>query len=137
MPAGLLGAFVAVMLAALVSTDEAYLHSWGSIFIQDVLVPWRCKRLEAQEHIRWLRLSILGLAVFSFLFSLLFKQSKYILLFFCHPWGNLRRRLGRCDHRWPALEARHHRRGMERSDHLRHYARGWHRSAAGDRRPSH
>ncbi|MGQ9560027.1 MAG: sodium:solute symporter family protein [Candidatus Oleimicrobiaceae bacterium] len=82
MPAGLLGAFVAVMLAALVSTDEAYLHSWGSIFIQDVLVPWRGKRLEAREHIRWLRLSILGVAVFSFFFSLLFKQSEYILLFF-------------------------------------------------------
>lgn len=82
MPAGLLGAFVAVMLVALVSTDEAYLHSWGSIFIQDVLVPWRGKRLEAREHIRWLRLSILGVAVFSFLFSLLSKQSEYILLFF-------------------------------------------------------
>ncbi|MBC7186975.1 MAG: sodium:solute symporter [Calditrichaeota bacterium] len=82
MPQGLLGAFVAVMLAALVSTDEAYLHSWGSIFIQDVLVPWRGKRLEPREHIKWLRLSILGVAVFSFFFSLLFKQSEYILLFF-------------------------------------------------------
>ncbi|MDZ7338751.1 MAG: sodium:solute symporter [candidate division KSB1 bacterium] len=82
MPHGLLGAFVAVMLAALVSTDEAYLHSWGSIFVQDVLVPMRGRRLEPREHIKWLRMAILGVAVFSFFFSLLFKQSEYILLFF-------------------------------------------------------
>ncbi len=38
---GLLGAFAAVMLACMISTDESYLHSWGSIFIQDVLLPLR------------------------------------------------------------------------------------------------
>ncbi|MCP3978241.1 MAG: sodium:solute symporter [bacterium] len=82
LPVGLMGAFAAVMLAAFVSTHDTYLHSWGSIFIQDVVMPFRRKPLGARQHLRLLRLSILGVAVFIFLFSLLFKQNEYILLFF-------------------------------------------------------
>ncbi len=82
LPIGLIGAFVAVMLAAFVSTHDTYLHSWGSIFIQDVILPLRKKPLSTKQHIKLLRLSILGVAVFIFFFSLLFKQSEYILMFF-------------------------------------------------------
>jgi SSS family solute:Na+ symporter len=83
LPPGLLGAFAAVMLAAFISTHDTYLHSWGSIFIQDVLLPLRRgKALSPASHLRALRLSILGVAVFIFLFSLFFQQSQYIFLFF-------------------------------------------------------
>ena len=82
LPVGLIGAFAAVMLAAFISTHDTYLHSWGSIFIQDVVLPLRKKPLTSKQHIMILRLSIIGVAVFIFLFSLLFKQSEYILLFF-------------------------------------------------------
>jgi SSS family solute:Na+ symporter len=82
LPVGLMGAFAAVMLAAFISTHDTYLHSWGSIFIQDVVMPFRTKRLSERQHIRALRWSILGVAVFIFCFSLLFQQSEYIFLFF-------------------------------------------------------
>ena len=82
LPSGLLGAFAAVMLAAFVSTHDTYLHSWGSIFIQDVVMPFRKRPLSERAHLLWLRGSILGVAIFIFLFSLLFQQSEYIFLFF-------------------------------------------------------
>lgn len=83
LPPGLLGAFAAVMFACMVSTDESYLHSWGSIFIQDVLLPLRGGRpLTQKQHLRALRLSILGVAIFIYGFALLFQQTQYIFLFF-------------------------------------------------------
>lgn len=44
-PTGLMGAMCAVMLAAFISTHDTYMHSWGSIFIQDVIMPFRKKTL--------------------------------------------------------------------------------------------
>lgn len=82
LPKGLMGAFAAVMLAAFISTHDTYLHSWGTILIQDVIMPFRKKPFEPQQHIRVLRIAIIGVAVFIFFFGLLFKQSQYILLFF-------------------------------------------------------
>ncbi len=82
LPAGLMGAFAAVMLAASIACHETYLHSWGAIFIQDVLQPLRRKAYEPKQHILMLKLSIVGVAVFVFFFSLLFQQSEYIFLFF-------------------------------------------------------
>jgi SSS family solute:Na+ symporter len=82
LPVGLMGAFAAVMLAAAIGCNETYLHSWGSILIQDVVMPLRKKPFPPEMHIRVLKLSILAVAVFSFFFSLLFQQSEYIFLFF-------------------------------------------------------
>jgi SSS family solute:Na+ symporter len=82
LPLGLLGGFCAAMLAAFVSTHDTYLHSWGSIFIQDVVLPLRKKRLNTKEHLKLLKWSIFGVAVFIFLFSLLFSQYDAILMFF-------------------------------------------------------
>jgi len=82
LPVGLMGAFAAVMLAASIACHETYLHSWGSIFIQDVVMPLRRKPFASQAHLKALKLAILGVAAFSFVFSLLFQQSQYIFLFF-------------------------------------------------------
>ena len=82
LPAGLLGAFAALMLAAFISTHDTYLHSWGSIFIQDVLMPFREKPFSKEEHIRALRYSIFGVAIFIFIFSLVFDQNQEIALYF-------------------------------------------------------
>lgn len=82
LPPGLLGAFAAVMLTAFISTHDTYLHSWGSIFVQDVVMPLRGKPFSPEAHMRALRFSIVGVALFIFLFSLLFRQSQYIFLFF-------------------------------------------------------
>lgn len=82
LPKGLIGAFVAVMLAAFISTHDTYLHSWGSILIQDVIMPFRKKPFTPKQHIRVLRLSILFVALFIFCFSLFYHQTQAILLFF-------------------------------------------------------
>ena len=82
LPVGLLGAFAALMLAAFISTHDTYLHSWGSIFIQDVVMPFREKPFDKETHLKVLRYSIFGVAIFIFLFSLLFSQSQKIALYF-------------------------------------------------------
>jgi len=82
LPTGLIGAFAAVILAAFISTHDTYLHSWGSIFIQDVIMPFRKKPFSPKQHIRVLKWSIFGVAIFIFFFSIFFKQSQNIYLFF-------------------------------------------------------
>jgi len=82
LPVGLMGALTAVMLMATIGTHDSYLHSWGSIFIQDVVMPFRNRPMSAGQHLRLLRLSIFGVCVFIFFFSLIFQQSEYIFLFF-------------------------------------------------------
>ena len=82
LPVGLLGTFAALMLAAFISTHDTYLHSWGSIFIQDVLMPFREKPFNKDEHLKALRYSIFGVAIFIFIFSLVFNQSQEIALYF-------------------------------------------------------
>lgn len=82
LPVGVIGLFVAAMLAAAVSTDDTYLHSWGSIFIQDVVLPFRGKPLTPAQHIRILRISIVGVAVFAFFFSWLFPVTDYLFMWF-------------------------------------------------------
>ncbi|MBI4809849.1 MAG: sodium:solute symporter, partial [Ignavibacteriales bacterium] len=81
LPVGLIGAFAAIMLAAAIACHNSYLHSWGSIFIQDFIMPIRRKPFEPQQHIKYLKLSILGVGIFIFFFSLIFQQSEYIFLF--------------------------------------------------------
>jgi len=82
LPVGLLGAFGAAMLSALISTDDTYMHSWGSIFVQDIIMPLRGKKFKHEKQMSYLKLSITGVAVFSFLFSLLFPQNDYVLMYF-------------------------------------------------------
>ncbi|MCX7002551.1 MAG: sodium:solute symporter [bacterium] len=81
MPTGLLGLFVAAMIACAISTDDAYLHSWGSILIQDVILPFRRTPFAPQQHMRLLRWSIVGVAVFAWVFGMLFKLREYIFMY--------------------------------------------------------
>lgn len=81
LPIGLLGTFCAMMLAAFISTHNTYMHSWGSIFIQDVVMPFRNKPLSPRQHIVWLRCSIVSVALFIFAFGMIFRQTEYILMF--------------------------------------------------------
>ena len=81
MPAGLVGIFAAVMFAAMLSTDDTYMHSWGTIFIQDVILPFRQKPFSPKTHIRLLQGSIVFVGVFAVCFSYFFSQTEAILLF--------------------------------------------------------
>jgi SSS family solute:Na+ symporter len=80
LPAGIKGLFVAVMVMGLLSGDGGHLHSWGSIFIQDVVLPLRKAGLTPGQHIWLLRAAVCGVAVFALLFSTFFPQTQYIQL---------------------------------------------------------
>lgn len=75
------GMFAAVMLFTLISTDATMMHSWGTILVQDLIVPLRKRPMSTRNHLVVLRLAVVGVATFAFLFSLLFKQTDYILMF--------------------------------------------------------
>ncbi|MGN0866882.1 MAG: sodium:solute symporter [Oligosphaeraceae bacterium] len=82
LPIGVTGIFCALMIFLMVSTDTTYLHSWGTIFIQDVVLPIRNKPITARAQMNLLRWAILGIAVFSWFFSYYFQQGDYIMQFF-------------------------------------------------------
>lgn len=82
LPVGIKGVFAAIVFFAMVACDSSYMHSWGGIFIQDVVVPLRRKPLTPKQHIRLLRWGITGVAIFAFLFGLFYQQTDYILMFF-------------------------------------------------------
>jgi SSS family solute:Na+ symporter len=82
LPKGLLGAFAGVVLFAFISTHDTYLLAWGSIFIQDVVIPIKGKPLSPKQHLKWIRGSVIAVAVFILLFSTFFKQVDNIYMFF-------------------------------------------------------
>ena len=81
LPAGVLGLVIAAMLGAAVTTDNAYLHSWGTILVQDVILPLRGKPLTPRAHLLLLKIAIFCVAVFAFCFSLWFDLGQYISMF--------------------------------------------------------
>ena len=81
LPRGLVGAFCAVILAAFVAMTNTSLHAFGSMFIQDIILPFRKKPFAPSQHIKILRWSILGVAVFVFLWSLLIPVKGFIFMF--------------------------------------------------------
>ena len=81
LPVGLKGAFAAIMLAAAITCHDTYMHSWGSIFIQDVVMPIRKKAFEPKEHLKYLKLSILGVGITIFILSIVFQQTEKVFLF--------------------------------------------------------
>lgn len=82
LPIGLVGAFAALMLMAMISTDTTYLQSWGSILVQDVILPFRKKALTPRAQINLIRLGVFLVAILAFFFSLLFNQVTFIVHFF-------------------------------------------------------
>jgi SSS family solute:Na+ symporter len=80
LPIGVKGAFCAVLIMGIFGGDSTHLHSWGSLFVQDVLVPLRKRPFGPRQHIRVLRLSITGVAVFVFIFGALFPQTEFIVM---------------------------------------------------------
>lgn len=87
LPAGMMGLLATVMIMAAVSTDSTYLHSWGSIFVQDVYSPirqlrGRPGRLSQQRHLWLLKCSVVGVAAFAWVFSMIFPLKEFILMYF-------------------------------------------------------
>ncbi len=87
LPKGLIGLFCAALLAAFISTHNTYLHSWGAILIQDIILPFRKTHLETRTHLRLLRCAIAGVAVYIFFFSLYFEHSQRIIMYTTITWS--------------------------------------------------
>lgn len=81
LPIGLKGVLATVLFFFMLSTDTTYIHSWGSIFVQDVILPIYGKKISQRKHLLLLRLSLISVAVFAFFFSLFYQQSEYINMF--------------------------------------------------------
>ena len=82
LPTGLLGGFAALIISGAISCDDTYTHAWGTIFIQDVVMPLRRKPFAPRQHMFILRLAVIGVALFGFTFSMLFPLKDFILMFF-------------------------------------------------------
>jgi SSS family solute:Na+ symporter len=81
LPMGVKGLFCAIMLMGVLTGDAGILHALGSTFIQDIILPLRKKPLEPANHVRCLRWSVTGVAVFAFCFSTFFHQTQAIQLY--------------------------------------------------------
>jgi SSS family solute:Na+ symporter len=81
LPIGLKGLFLAVMIFCSIGTHNTYMHSWGSIFIQDVWIPFRKKIYTPGEHIRLLRVAVTGVALYAFTFGLFHTPNTPIFMF--------------------------------------------------------
>lgn len=84
LPVGMKGLFCGIMIMGLLAGDSGHLHSWGSIFVQDVILPFRKKAMTPRQHIWTLRFAVAGVAAFACVFSTVFTQAQYINL-----WWNV------------------------------------------------
>ena len=78
LPVGVKGLFLTIMVLGMTDGDSAHILTWGGIFIQDVVMPFRGRPLDPVQHVRILRWSVTGVAVFAFFFSIFFPQKEYI-----------------------------------------------------------
>jgi len=78
LPMGIKGLLCVILLMGVFGGDGTHILSWGSIFIQDVVVPLRKKPFTPHEHIRLLRWSSIGVAIFAFIFGCLLRQTEYV-----------------------------------------------------------
>lgn len=82
LPPGMIGFLAALIISGSISIDDTYTHSWGTIFIQDVVMPLKKKAFRPATHLLLLRCSIIGVALFGFFFSLYFPFQDHIFMFF-------------------------------------------------------
>lgn len=87
LPTGLKGALCVILLMGVFGGDSTHLHSWGGLFVQDILVPLRKKPFTPEQHIKTLRLGITMVAIFAFLFGSLFQQTEYVFMWFTVTMG--------------------------------------------------
>lgn len=82
LPVCIKGLLCAVLVMGVFGGDSTHLHSWGGILVQDVFAPLRKKPLSPTQHIFFLRLSIISVAIFAFLFGAAFRQTEYVTMWF-------------------------------------------------------
>jgi SSS family solute:Na+ symporter len=69
-PAGVMGLVIAAMLAADMSTDSSYMLTWGSVIYNDILAPFRRKKISEKRGLLWNRTIIAAIGVFLLVYGL-------------------------------------------------------------------
>jgi SSS family solute:Na+ symporter len=82
LPPGLLGLFAIFMIGSAVSTDDSAYHSWGSVFLQDIIMPFRKTPIPTKKHLTYLRWSIVMIGAISFVFSSIWTMKDFINMWF-------------------------------------------------------
>lgn len=85
LPVGVRGLMVAALYCAYLAVDNSYLHSWGSILVQDIVMPIRQRLvgdalLKPSLHLLLLKGAVLAIAAFAFVFGLYFRPSQYVAM---------------------------------------------------------
>jgi len=70
LPAGMMGLVIAAMLAADMSTESAYMLTWGSVIYNDILAPLRRKGWSERKGLLWNRMIIGCIGVFLLFYGL-------------------------------------------------------------------
>lgn len=89
LPPGIFGIFLLLMAMLLLSTDDSRIFNAASTLVQDVVMPFRSKPFEKNEHLWWLRGMSIAIAVFFFFASFFLSQLDYITMFInvtCALW---------------------------------------------------
>ena len=80
LPIGIKGALCAILIMGIFGGDSTHLHSWGGILAQDVILPLLKKAPSPKNHIRLLRGCSTFVAVFAFVFGIIFTQTEFIVM---------------------------------------------------------
>jgi len=80
LPVGLMGLLIAAMLAADMSTDSAYMLTWGSVIYNDILAPFRRRHPWSERRgLLVNRMIVACIGVFLFFFGLYFELPGSVL----------------------------------------------------------
>ena len=75
LPIGLMGILVAAMLAADMSTDSSYMLGWASVIFNDIISPFRKKKMSDKQAILWSRCIVALIGIYLFVFGLVYTPS--------------------------------------------------------------
>ena len=81
LPIGLTGIVCCLMIFMMVSTDDTYMHSWGTVLAQDFILPLRKKAFTPKQQLFVIRICMIAVALIAFVFSIFFAQLDYIIMF--------------------------------------------------------
>ena len=70
LPIGMMGIVIAAMLAAEMSSDSAYMLSWGSVIYNDILAPFHKNKWSQKRGLLWNRMIVATIGVFLLLYGL-------------------------------------------------------------------
>ena len=74
--------FCMILLLEMVAGTGNRSQSWASIIIQDIIVPLRKTPLPTHRHLFLLKLSVVGVMIYFFLFGSFFHQVQYVIMWF-------------------------------------------------------